>query len=201
MLRPRPRRSRRPGRFSSTRRSLPSSYGLAGAAAALVLAAPLAYLATRYPSRLSIALERIAYLAQGVPAIVVALAFISLTVQTVRPLYQSAGAAGDRLCDSVSAVRSGRRPLGAGAGPARARGGGPLARARVVRGRCAGPRAAGGTGRRRRSRDGVRFRRHRVDGDPVARADRHAHAGHRGLGEHDVAGLCRGRAVRGDDAG
>ena len=66
------------------------SYGLAGAAAAIVLAAPLAYLATRYPSRLSIALERIAYLAQGVPAIVVALAFISLTVQTIRPLYQSA---------------------------------------------------------------------------------------------------------------
>jgi iron(III) transport system permease protein len=65
-------------------------YGLAGAAAALVLAAPLAYLATRYPSRLSIALERVAYLAQGVPAIVVALAFISLTVQTIRPLYQSA---------------------------------------------------------------------------------------------------------------
>ena len=49
-----------------------------------------AYLATRYPSRLSIILERIAYLAQGVPAIVVALAFISLTVQTIRPLYQSA---------------------------------------------------------------------------------------------------------------
>ena len=66
------------------------SYGLAGAAGAIVLAAPLAYLVTRYPSRLSIALERIAYLAQGVPAIVVALAFISLTIQTVRPLYQSA---------------------------------------------------------------------------------------------------------------
>ncbi len=66
------------------------SYGLAGACAAIVLAAPLAYLATRYPSRLSIAFERIAYLAQGVPAIVVALAFISLTIQTVRPLYQSA---------------------------------------------------------------------------------------------------------------
>ena len=65
-------------------------YGLAGAAAAVVLAAPLGYLATRYPSRWSVLLERIAYLAQGVPGIVVALAFISLTVQTVRPLYQSA---------------------------------------------------------------------------------------------------------------
>lgn len=65
-------------------------YGLAGAAAALLLAAPLGYLATRYPSRLSVILERIAYLAQGVPGIVVALGFISLTVEIVRPLYQSA---------------------------------------------------------------------------------------------------------------
>jgi iron(III) transport system permease protein len=65
-------------------------YGLAGAAAALILAAPLGYLTTRYPSRLSVLLERIAYLPQGVPGIVIALAFISLTVQTIRPLYQSA---------------------------------------------------------------------------------------------------------------
>jgi iron(III) transport system permease protein len=35
-------------------------------------------------------LERTAYLAQGVPGIVVALALISLTVQAFRPLYQSA---------------------------------------------------------------------------------------------------------------
>jgi len=66
------------------------SYGLAGAAAAVLLAAPLGYLTTRYPSRLSVVLERIAYLAQGVPGIVVALAFISLTVEIIRPLYQSA---------------------------------------------------------------------------------------------------------------
>lgn len=65
-------------------------YGLAGAAAALALAAPLGYLTTRYPSRGSIVLERIAYLAQGAPAIVVALAFVSLAVEVVRPLYQSA---------------------------------------------------------------------------------------------------------------
>jgi iron(III) transport system permease protein len=77
-----------PALFDATLASV--GYGLAGAAAALALAAPVAYLATRYPSRLSIAVERIAYLAQGVPAIVVALAFISLTVQTIRPLYQSA---------------------------------------------------------------------------------------------------------------
>ena len=74
--------------FSATFASV--GYGLAGAATALLLAAPLGYLTTRYPSRLSVVLERIAYLAQGVPGIVVALAFISLTIETIRPLYQSA---------------------------------------------------------------------------------------------------------------
>ena len=39
---------------------------------------------------MAVILERIAYVAQGVPGIVVALAFISLTVQMIRPLYQSA---------------------------------------------------------------------------------------------------------------
>lgn len=65
-------------------------FGLAGAGAALILALPLAYLATRYSGRWVTLLERIAYLAQGVPGIVVALALISLTVQALRPLYQSA---------------------------------------------------------------------------------------------------------------
>ena len=65
-------------------------YGLAGAAAAVLLAAPLGYITTRYPSRWTVLLERTAYLAQGVPGIVVALALISLTVQLIRPLYQSA---------------------------------------------------------------------------------------------------------------
>jgi iron(III) transport system permease protein len=66
------------------------TFGAAGAAGALVLAVPVAYLSIRYPSRRSLALERIAYLPQGVPGIVIALAFISIAVQTVRPLYQSA---------------------------------------------------------------------------------------------------------------
>ena len=64
-------------------------YGLFGAAAALVLAAPIGYLAVRFPSRWTALMERAAYLAQGVPGIVVALALISLTVQWVGPLYQS----------------------------------------------------------------------------------------------------------------
>jgi iron(III) transport system permease protein len=64
-------------------------YGLFGAAAALLFAAPVGYLAVRFPSRWSALIERAAYLAQGVPGIVVALALISLTVQWLGPLYQS----------------------------------------------------------------------------------------------------------------
>jgi iron(III) transport system permease protein len=64
--------------------------GLGGAAAAMVLAVPLGFLATRYDGRLIAVLERMAYLAQGVPGIVVALALVSLTIRAVRPLYQSA---------------------------------------------------------------------------------------------------------------
>ena len=74
--------------FSATLASV--GYGLAGAAAAVLLAAPLGYLTIRYPSRWTVLLERTAYLAQGAPGIVVALAFISLSVELIRPLYQSA---------------------------------------------------------------------------------------------------------------
>jgi iron(III) transport system permease protein len=65
------------------------SYGLAGAIAAIVVATPLAYLAVRYPGRWVILIERVAYLAQGVPGIVVALALISLALQAAHPLYQT----------------------------------------------------------------------------------------------------------------
>jgi iron(III) transport system permease protein len=64
--------------------------GLAGAALTLLLALPLGFLSVRYEGRLSTLLERTAYLAQGVPGIVVALALVSLTAQVLRPLYQSA---------------------------------------------------------------------------------------------------------------
>ena len=64
-------------------------YGLSGAAAALLLAAPIGYLAVRFPSRWTAVIERAAYVAQGVPGIVVALALISLTVKWAGPFYQS----------------------------------------------------------------------------------------------------------------
>jgi iron(III) transport system permease protein len=69
-----------------------ASVGLSAAAAALTvaLAVPIGFLAARYPGRLARMLERTTFLAQGVPGIVVALALVSLTVQALRPLYQSA---------------------------------------------------------------------------------------------------------------
>ena len=66
--------------------------GAAAAAVTLALALPLGYLATRYRGWRIMLLERAAYLAQGTPAIVVALALVSLTVHALRPLYQSATA-------------------------------------------------------------------------------------------------------------
>jgi iron(III) transport system permease protein len=66
------------------------AFGGAGAALSLALAFPLAMLAIRYDSRLVVLIERSAYLAQGTPGIVVALALVSLTVDWLQPLYQSA---------------------------------------------------------------------------------------------------------------
>jgi iron(III) transport system permease protein len=65
--------------------------GLTGAAFTVLLALPLAFLAARYRSWAITLLERAAYLTQGVPAIVVALALITLTLQVAPPLYQTAG--------------------------------------------------------------------------------------------------------------
>jgi iron(III) transport system permease protein len=74
--------------FNATAASL--GLGLAGAAATVVVAFPLGFLATRYQGWVITLLERAAYFAQGVPGIVVALALISLTISAVHPLYQSA---------------------------------------------------------------------------------------------------------------
>ncbi len=65
-------------------------FGAAAAVLTLALALPLGFLAARYQGWQITLLERAAYLAQGTPAIVVALALVSLTVHALRPLYQSA---------------------------------------------------------------------------------------------------------------
>ncbi len=63
--------------------------GLAGAATTVALSLPLAFLAARYRGNAITLLERVTYLTQGVPAIVVALALIAMTLQAAAPLYQT----------------------------------------------------------------------------------------------------------------
>ncbi len=65
------------------------SLGLAGAVLTMALAVPLGVLTVRYDGPLIALLERAAWLAQGVPGIVVALALVSLTLQAAPPLYQT----------------------------------------------------------------------------------------------------------------
>ncbi len=66
------------------------AYGVAGAVVTTLLALPLGFLATHYRGRLVTLLERGAYLAQGVPGIVIALAIVALAVHNLKPLYQTA---------------------------------------------------------------------------------------------------------------
>lgn len=63
--------------------------GLGGAATTMVLALPLGMLAARHDGWLVTILERLASLSQGVPAIVVALALVTLTLGYAEPLYQT----------------------------------------------------------------------------------------------------------------
>jgi iron(III) transport system permease protein len=73
--------------FDATLASL--GLGVAAAIVATVFALPLAVLLVRYPGRFATFFERVVYLAQGVPGMVVALAVVSLAVRALRPLYQS----------------------------------------------------------------------------------------------------------------
>ena len=90
--------------------------GAGGAALTMLLALPLGLLATRYNGWLIVLLERCAYLAQGAPGIVVALALISLTVHALRPLYQSTLLLLLGLRHPVPASGFGERARGAVAG-------------------------------------------------------------------------------------
>ncbi len=62
--------------------------GLVAALVTTLLALPLAWLLVRYPNRFATLLERTAFLAQGVPGLVIALAIVSLAVRALQPLYQ-----------------------------------------------------------------------------------------------------------------
>lgn len=63
---------------------------LAGALCTIAVALPFAWLAVRYPGRLARLLEGAAYLASSLPAIIVALSFVAVTLAFVPSLYQTA---------------------------------------------------------------------------------------------------------------
>jgi iron(III) transport system permease protein len=65
------------------------TYSALAAAVATVAAFPVAFLAVRHPGRLSRALERLGYLVQGMPGLVIALALGFFAVRLLYPLYQS----------------------------------------------------------------------------------------------------------------
>jgi len=67
------------------------SYGLAGAAATTVVAFPMAYLAVRHPGWFSKSLELSNYVTSSMPGIVVALAFVTVSIRLVPGVYQTAG--------------------------------------------------------------------------------------------------------------
>ncbi|MDJ0354847.1 iron ABC transporter permease [Paenarthrobacter sp. PH39-S1] len=64
-------------------------YGVAGALLTTVLAFPLAYLAVRHPGWLSKTLEAVNYISSSMPGIVVALAFVTITVHGLPVIYQT----------------------------------------------------------------------------------------------------------------
>ncbi|ARC58387.1 Sulfate transport system permease protein CysW [Frondihabitans sp. 762G35] len=60
-----------------------------GAVLTVVLALPLAWLSVRFPTRISRVLEGSSYLASSLPAIIVALALVTVTIRLVPSLYQT----------------------------------------------------------------------------------------------------------------
>ncbi|WP_427019076.1 ABC transporter permease [Pseudarthrobacter sp. P1] len=77
----------RPELVSSIAQTL--GYGLAGALATTVLAFPLAYLVVRHPGWFAKVLEGSNYISSSMPGIVVALAFVTITVHSFPAIYQT----------------------------------------------------------------------------------------------------------------
>jgi iron(III) transport system permease protein len=66
-------------------------YGIAGALVACLAAFPVAFLAVRFPGRTARALEWVTYVTSSLPALVTALAFVTVTIRLAPPLYQTSG--------------------------------------------------------------------------------------------------------------
>ena len=64
-------------------------FAVGGAVATMAVAMPVAWLAVRHPSRLARMLEGATYVSSSLPAIIVALALVTVTLRTVPALYQT----------------------------------------------------------------------------------------------------------------
>ena len=87
------------------------SISLPAALGATALALPVAYLAVRYPSRLSRGLERTAYMGYATPALAFALGFVFLSLNAAPMLYQThlllvAALALHFMAEAIGPVRS-----------------------------------------------------------------------------------------------
>jgi iron(III) transport system permease protein len=65
-------------------------FALVGAVATCLLAFPIAFLAVRFPGRIARVLESINYVTSSLPGLVTALAFVTVAIRLVPPLYQTA---------------------------------------------------------------------------------------------------------------
>jgi iron(III) transport system permease protein len=63
--------------------------GAAAAVATTLLALPVAWLAVRHRGRFSAVVERSTYIANAMPGIVVALAFVTVSIRVAQPIYQT----------------------------------------------------------------------------------------------------------------
>ncbi len=66
------------------------SYALVGAVITCLLAFPIAFLAVRFPGRVVRALESVNYVTSSLPGLVTALAFVTVAIRFVPPVYQTA---------------------------------------------------------------------------------------------------------------
>ena len=149
-----------------------------GAIGAILVALPVAWLSGRYPGRTSRALEAPYYVASSLPAIIVALALVTVTLRLVPPALPDGGHGDGGLRGDLPPARPRVAARGHRAGARVARGGGPLARLIARRRPRARHRAAARAGHRRRRRPRRPRRRERAHRDAAARTDRHAHARH-----------------------
>lgn len=65
------------------------TYSALSGAAVVIVAAPLAYLTVRYPSRLSLVVQSSTFVARAVPAVIVALSLVFLAINYLFPLYET----------------------------------------------------------------------------------------------------------------